>query len=255
VAEPKLYVLYAGDGETINYLVTKGLNFYMGGGYQDESMFLKGALATDPDIEVVHVKPGESLETFPNTPEQLSVFDVVLLSDIGADSILFYMDRDKVPMGPNRLKLLAQWCRDGGGLGMIGGWSSFGGWGGQARWHDTPVEQCLPVEIKDGDDRVETPEGISPGGIDEDHPVTQGLPWDWEEGIIHLGYNRFKAGPDARVLGMLEHDPLLVVGQCEKGRTLAFATDCAPHWAGSMLRWPGYPKFWVRVVRWLAGRI
>ncbi|MDP8254251.1 MAG: glutamine amidotransferase [Candidatus Alcyoniella australis] len=253
--EDAIRVLYAGDGETINYLVTKGMSFYMAGGYQDESMFLIGALAADPAIEVVHIKPGESLETFPRTIEELSTFDVCLLSDIGADTILFYMDRDKVPMGPDRIKLLERWCRQGGGLGMIGGWSSFGGWGGQARWHDTPVERCLPVLIKDGDDRVETVEGIEPQPIDMQHPIIAGLPWDWSEQILYLGYNRFRAKPEARVLAKVGDDPLLVVGQCDQGRSLAYASDCAPHWAGSMLKWPGNPQFWVRCVRWLAGRL
>ena len=44
---------------------------------------------------------------------------------------------------------------------MVGGWFSFGGFQGQARYHDTPVEECLPVLIKDGDDRRELPEGWS----------------------------------------------------------------------------------------------
>ncbi len=250
MAGEKIRVLYAGDGETINYLVTKGLNFYMGGGWQDESMFLKNALSQDGSIEVDHIKPGESMEIFPRTMANIQAYQVVILSDIGADSILFYMDRDKAPMGPNRLKLIKDYVSAGGGFLMIGGWSSFGGWGGQARYHDTPIEEILPVIIKDGDDRVETPEGCTLQVQVGDHPLTKGLPWNEE--IILSGYNRLTPKQDTRVLITTGRDPMLVVGAHENGRTAAFATDCAPHWAGTMINWPGYPDFWIRLVRWLA---
>lgn len=248
----ELKVLYAGDGEALNYLVTKGLNFYMAGGFVDESGYLKWALESDPEIEVWHINPGESLELFPREMDALKQYSVVILSDIGADSILFYMNRDVAPMGPNRLKLIKQYVLEGGGLLMIGGWSSFGGWGGQARWSNTPVEEVLPVIIKDGDDRVEVPEGCTFEKWDTNHPITKDLPIN--EPFVLTGYNRFKAKPTARVLAWIEDDPAIVVGEFGKGRSMAVATDCAPHWAGTWLKWSGYNKFWVRSVRWLAGR-
>jgi len=249
----KLRVLYAGDGETLNYLVTKGLNFYMAGGYMDESGYLRWALESDSDIEVAHIKPGESLEIFPREIDELEQYGAVILSDIGADSILFYMNRDVAPMGPNRLKLIRRYVAEGGGLLMIGGWSSFGGWGGQARWAQTPVEEALPVLIKDGDDRVEVPEGCTFERWDTEHPITQGLPVS--EPFVLTGYNRFAAKPDARVLAWLGEDPAVVVGTYGKGRSMAVATDCAPHWAGTWLNWPGYNQFWIKSVKWLAGEI
>ncbi len=249
----KVRVLYVGDGETLNYLVTKGMNFYMAGGYVDESHHLTKALSNDSDIEVDHIKPGESLELFPRDMDTLRGYGAVILSDIGADSILFYMNQNAAPMGPNRLKLLRQYTAEGGGLLMIGGWSSFGGWGGQARWTETPVEEALPVTIKDGDDRVEVPEGCSFEKWDVDHPVTKDLPIG--ESFVLTGYNRVKAKPDARVLAWIENDPALVVGEFGKGRSAAVATDCAPHWAGTMLDWSGYNSFWTNLVNWLVRRI
>jgi len=248
-----LKVLYAGDGETLNYLVTKGLNFYMAGGYVDESGYLKWALERDSDIEVTHIKPGESLEIFPRDIESLRLYGAVILSDIGADSILFYMNRDIAPMGPNRLRLLHQFVAEGGGLMMIGGWSSFGGWGGQARWSDTPVEEVLPVMIKDGDDRVEVPEGCTFDRWDTGHPIIKDLPVN--ESFVLTGYNRFKAKPEARVLAWIDKDPGIVISAHGKGRSMAVATDCAPHWAGTWLNWPGYNQFWIKSVKWLAGKI
>jgi uncharacterized membrane protein len=37
------------------------------------------------------------------------------------------------------------------------------------------------------------------------------------------------------------------------GRTLAFASDCAPHWGSpEFVAWEGYGPFWRRAVHWLA---
>lgn len=249
----KIRVLYAGDGETLNYLVTKGMSFYAAGGYVDESGYLTQALTSDPQIDVTHIKPGDSLEAFPRDLETLKTFDAVILSDIGADSILFYMNRDIAPMGPNRLKLLKQYVNEGGGLMMIGGWSSFGGWGGQARYADTPVEQVLPVKIKDGDDRVEAPEGCTFERWDADHPIAWGLPL--KEPFVLTGYNRFQADPDVQVVAWIGDDPAVVAGSYGAGRTLAVATDCAPHWAGTMIQWSGYGPFWIGCVRWMTRRL
>jgi uncharacterized membrane protein len=246
-------ILYAGDGETMNYLVTKGLNFYMAGGYMDESGYLRSALESDHEISVTHIKPGESLELFPRDMDALRGYGAVILSDIGADSILFYMNRDIAPMGPNRLRLLKQYVLGGGGLIMIGGWSSFGGWGGQARWSQTPVEDVLPVIIKDGDDRVEVPEGCSFERWNTDHPITRELPVS--DCFVLTGYNRIKAKLDATVLAWIGEDPAVVVGLFGKGRSIAVATDCAPHWAGTWLNWPGYNRFWTRCVKWAASNI
>ena len=44
---------------------------------------------------------------------------------------------------------------------MVGGYYSFQGINGGARYHGTPVEEVLPVEILPYDDRIEVPEGFS----------------------------------------------------------------------------------------------
>lgn len=226
-------VLYAGDGESSGYL--------------------KSALERDSEIDVTHMKQGEAPESFPRDMERLGAFDAVILSDIGADSILLYANRYTAPMGPNRLKLIRRYVAEGGGLMMIGGWSSFGGKGGQARWTETPVEDALPVIIRDGDDRMETPEGCTMERWDIEHPIIRGLPVD--EPFILSGYNRFKAKPDSRVLARIENDPAIVVGDYGKGRSIAFATDCAPHWAGTFINWPGYNELWIHCVKWLSGKL
>src|SRR6266852_6859360 len=65
-----------------------------------------------------HLAGGE----FPNTEEGLSVYDVVILSDIGANTLLLHPDTwiHGRPT-PNRLRPLREWVTRGGGLIMCGG--------------------------------------------------------------------------------------------------------------------------------------
>ena len=85
---------------------------------------------------------------------------MVILSDIGANSLLLHpkvwLDGQTVP---NRLKIIEQYVRFGGGLMMIGGYLSFQGLDAKAQWAETPVERVLPVQISKFDDRIEMPEG------------------------------------------------------------------------------------------------
>ena len=49
-------------------------------------------------------------------------------------------------------------------------------------------------------------------------------------------------------------DPLIVLGNHGKGRSVAFASDCGPHWAPpSFVDWSGYAEIWQRMTSWAAG--
>lgn len=129
---------------------------------------------------------------------------------------------------------------------------TFQGIDGRGRWHRTPVEECLPVTMYEYDDRVEVPEGLEPRVVCPAHPVLQGIPSKWP---FFLGYNRVASKSGAHVL--LEHDgdPILAVGAYGNGRTMAFTTDCAPHWASyDFLEWEYFAPFWQQAVNWLARR-
>lgn len=80
------------------------------------------------DYDVTHLPAHEAAADFPTTLEGLSQFDVIILSDIGANTLLLHPDvwlrGERVP---NRVNLLADWTRQGGGLIMIGGYFSFQG--------------------------------------------------------------------------------------------------------------------------------
>lgn len=186
---------------------------------------------------------------FPFDLEGLDAYDVVLLSDIGANTLLVPPEVFAGESRRNRLRLLGEWVEAGGGLGMIGGYLSFQGHAAAANYRNTPLAKILPVEMELGDDREEEPEGISPEPAQ--HELVEGLGGPWPE---LLGFQRFKARPDAEVPVTVGPHPFLVLGRHGEGRTLAYASDIGPHWAPAPFTdWPGYATLWDRSVRWLAG--
>jgi uncharacterized membrane protein len=145
--------------------------------------------------------------------------------------------------------LLRQYVAGGGGLLMIGGYLSFSGIDAKARWGRTPLVAALPVCILDRDDRVELPAGAPPEVIAPGHPAVTAAAGPWPD---LLGLNEVTAGAGSEVLVECAGHPLVVVGGYEAGRSAAFTSDIAPHWAPpEFLNWPGYGLLWDGVVRWL----
>jgi uncharacterized membrane protein len=197
--------------------------------------------------------PAHAVPTdLPDTLEGLSRYDVIVLSDIGADTILLrpetFID-GRVTV--NRLSLLREWVLAGGGLAMAGGYLSFQGIGGRARYRRTPIEDMLPCTIDPWDDRVEVPEGAVASVVVTDHPVVAGIDARWP---ALLGYNRVALRDDATLLGEYDGDPMLAVRNAGAGRTLIWTSDIGPHWCPeTFLSWPGYTTVWLQAVAWLAG--
>jgi uncharacterized membrane protein len=197
--------------------------------------------------------PAHAVPTdLPDTLEGLSRYDVIVLSDIGADTILLrpetFID-GRVTV--NRLSLLREWVLAGGGLAMAGGYLSFQGIGGRARYRRTPIEDMLPCTIDPWDDRVEVPEGAVASVVVTDHPVVAGIDARWP---ALLGYNRVALRDDATLLAEYDGDPMLAVRNAGAGRTLIWTSDIGPHWCPeTFLSWPGYTTVWLQAVAWLAG--
>jgi uncharacterized membrane protein len=85
-----------------------------------------------------------------------------------------------------------------------------------------------------------------------DHPVLGGTPAEWP---LLLGYNRIVPKSDATVVARTGDDPLLVVGNAGSGRSVAFASDLAPHWAPpEFVSWSYYQQLWTSILNWSAGR-
>jgi uncharacterized membrane protein len=188
---------------------------------------------------------------FPVEPSGFAGIDVVVLSDVGANTFLLgkaTFGRSEVV--PNRLEALASWVRGGGALLMVGGYMSFSGIDGKARYGRSPLADVLPVRIADHDDRTEVPEGFVPEVVMPGHPALAGVPASWPR---VLGYNRVEPRDGATVLVARGDDPILVVGAYGDGRSAAFAPDLAPHWAPpEFVAWEAYPRLWRSLLAWLA---
>ena len=209
------------------------------------------------EFELTYMPAHEAVENFPFEMAGLDAYDVIILSDIGANSLLLppavWLHSKTVP---NRLKLIRAWVEKGGGLLMVGGYLSFQGIDGKARWRRTPVEDALPVTCLPYDDRVETPEGFTPVVTQPDHPTVAGLSSEWP---LLLGVNEveLRAREDVEVIARLPEEegahPLLVTGTFGRGRTAAWTSDIGPHWLSpAFCAWDGYGRLWKNILGWLA---
>jgi uncharacterized membrane protein len=245
-------VLVAGETSVSYHVHLKGLATYGEATHAVELARFLAALAAGGAV-VDHVANHVAVREFPASPESLAVYDVIVLSDIAADTLLLHPDTTvRGQRSPDRLRLIGERVAAGGGLLMIGGYMSFAGFEGKGRYAATALADVLPVEILPHDDRVEMPEGITPVVNDPGHPVLNGIPGEWPH---FFGYNRLVARPGSWV-GMTigRRDPFLVTGEHGTGRVAAIASDCAPHWASpEFLGWQHYDRFWNQLIAWLAG--
>jgi uncharacterized membrane protein len=248
----KIKVLFVGETWIVSKFHIKGFDVVPLGGYEDFSVWFQKGLGTYQDLEVFHMPNHMAMGLFPSTLDTLREYDVLVLSDVGRNTLTFYPDVFRVPMGTDRLTLIRDFVQQGGGLLMCGGWMSFQGFRGMANYHGSPVEEALPVSLCEGDDRVETPEGVKPEFIVDRHPIVEGIPKDsWP---LFLGYNRLHAKEGAAVLARVGNDAFIVVWEYGRGRAMAFASDLAPHWGSAFVNWEYYPKFWYQSIQWLAGK-
>jgi uncharacterized membrane protein len=251
-----LNVLIAGESSLTETLHIRGADHFTVNGYVEGAKWLIEAI--DDDSHTVTYQPNHvALEEFPNTAEGLGAFDVVILSDIGATTLLFESHRTPGTYEPqvDRLTLIREYVRSGGGLLMIGGYLSFQGIDGRARYRGTPVEDALPViMMNDGDDRVEAPHGllIRAESAALGHPILEGLPHEFPPALF---CNRLHAKDGAEVILWAGELPILTVWDFGAGRSAAFAADAAPHGAPpEFLEWEYFSRFWKQVVAWLGRR-
>jgi uncharacterized membrane protein len=244
-------VLVVGETWISQATHTKGFDSFASGTYHSGLEPLRAALEAH-GVEVEHMPAHSAAEDFPLSLEGLAAWDAIVLSDIGADTLLLHPDVWLRGLRvPNRLQLLHDWVLGGGGLAMAGGYLSFQGIGGKARYRDTPVEAVLPCTIDPFDDRVEAPQGVEPVAVGGDHPILAGVAGAWP---ALLGYNRVTLRPDATLLARVGDDPMLAVGTAGAGRTLIWTSDIGPHWCpDAFCAWPGYGQIWSQAMRWLAG--
>lgn len=245
-------ILLAGESWIMHTIHQKGLDDFTTTSYGEGHQWLSAAL-TGGGYQVEHLPNHLANEHFPLTAEDLGQYGAVILSDIGANTLLLHPNTfTKSERLPNRLVAIRDYVRDGGGLVMVGGYLTFQGFEAKARYAGTEVEEALPVTMVTVDDRVEKPEGVEPAVAAADHPIAAGLPATWP---ALLGYNRLIAKPQATVVATAGNDPLIAAWNFGNGRAVAFASDCGPHWAPpSFVEWDGYAKLWSQLADWVTSK-
>jgi uncharacterized membrane protein len=245
-------VLIAGESWTVHSTHQKGFDSFSTVEYSEGIHWLRDALQSggwEVDFQPAHV----AARDFPFDVKVLSGYDCVMLSDVGANTLLLHPDTfARSVTRPNRLHVIRDYVAAGGGFVMIGGYLTFQGIDAKAQYSGTVIEEILPVNISRNDDRAECPEGAAPNVVNPDHPIVAGIGPDWP---VLLGYNRVTAKDNSCVIAEIGADPLLVAGDYGDGRTVAFTSDCAPHWAPpAFVDWKGYAPLWRQLASWAAGR-
>ena len=142
--------------------------------------------------------------------------------------------------------------RQGTGLLMTGGWSSYTGRdidgvfaGG---YKGTPIEDALPVSLLNTDDRVNetmyfvtSDRRIYQKIFGNDMPDYDKAACGCNETVPKKGSTVVLNGIQAQYLGgkitFSTTYPILVTGVYGKGKTAAFTSDLSPHWAGNIVDW------------------
>lgn len=242
-------ILLAGESWTTTSTHTKGFDSFITSTYAEGGTDFIAALEA-AGHEITYLPSHVAATQFPATEEELSAYDAVVLSDIGANTLLlgaatFLRGQAR----PNPLLSLARWVNGGGALLMVGGYLSFQGIEGKANYARSPLAEVLPVLMETGDDRQETPQGVAPAVVNSRHPVIDRLEQTWPQ---ILGFQRVVAKPQAETLVAIDGHPLVVVGAAGQGRTMAFTSDMGPHWIpAEFVAWPGYAQFWQQALAWL----
>lgn len=244
-------VLIAGESWVSQSTHIKGVDSFTTSSYVTGVEPLRKALQSrGHEVEHLpaHLVPGQ----FPSTAEELDRYDVIVLSDIGANSIQLAPEVfEQAQPGSDRLGALRDWTNVGGGLLMVGGYLSFTGFEGKAAYRNTVLHDVLPVELLPEDDRVEVPAGAVAQVDVADHPALGGVSGAWP---ALLGYNRVRPRENTAVLVTVGGDPLVAVADYGSGRSAVFTSDCSPHWAPTPFceDWAGYAEVFGGLIEWLA---
>ncbi len=245
-------LLFAGESWTTHSTHVKGFDTFVSSKYEEGATVLLDIYrksGVDVDYMPCHV----AASRFPDTAAELAAYDVVMLSDIGSNTLLLHPDTfERGVQRANRLVAIRDYVEQGGGFAMMGGYLSFQGIDAKARYRESPVGSILPVELMATDDRRETPEGATPRIVLPGHPVLRGVSPVWPH---FLGYNILKPRAGAEVIATCGEDVFMAAGRYGAGRTFAFASDVAPHWGSpGFVAWESYSRLFMNMARWLAGQ-
>lgn len=241
-------VLLVGESWITYHTHIKGFDTFYNSEYSSGEKYIKRAFENGGyDFEFMpnHL----AMEEFPYKLSELKKYDLLILSDIGANTLLLpNATFNKSEKRANRCDLIKDYVLDGGALLMVGGYMTFSGIDGKGKWQDTSVQDVLPVKIISTDDRREHPEGIIPKVV-KNHEIFDGVSSIWPD---VLGYNYTEIKEGANLLATVNGDPFIAIGEYGKGRSAVFTTDCAPHWAPpEFCEWKSYDKIFQNIAKWL----
>lgn len=242
-------VLLVGESWTSTTMEVKGFNSFLSSKYETGLGWIDHAIEA-AGYELVYMQNHLAAEEFPFTADKLQDYSCVILSDVGADTLLIppktFSSSQKFP---NRCQLIKDYVLCGGSLFMIGGYMTFSGIGGQGKWWSTPVQDILPVTLLPWDDRMEHCEGVVPQITVPSHPVFRNI--SGEIPAI-LGYNRSTIKPEAEEIATICGDPFLAFARYGEGKSGVLTTDCAPHWAPpEFCNWIGYNTLFKNILDYL----
>lgn len=243
-------ILLAGESWMSYTTHVKGVDSFFTSVYETgEKWFRKAVEAAG--YEYTFLPNHEAVDGFPFTLEELKQYDCVVLSDIGANTLLLPTATfAKSEKRPDRTKVIRDYVLDGGALLMVGGYLTFSGVDAKGKWHDSAVQEVLPVEVLTVDDRMEHCDGVTPVIVKE-HPALTGLPREFP---AVLGYNKTIPKPEAEVVAAVEGDPFIAFASYGKGKSGVFTTDFAPHWAPpEFCEWEGYNRLFQGILEYLMG--
>ena len=248
----KLSILFVGESCFATTTEYKGIDHFSETNY-GEAFGIMREIFEKLGHSVTHIPCHLVARQFPRTLEELKKFDVVMFSDIGSNTFLLLPEVVRAgKRAVNLLSLTKQYVAEGGGFCMIGGYMTFQGMNAKGKWKDTPIEDIMPINFLPHDDRMEIPEGADLCCTPGSHPVVEGMPGEWP---YILGYNKSVLKADAQAHVVFRGDPILATCAYEKGRVVAWASDCGPHWAPAAInQWEMYPKLWDNLALWLAGK-
>jgi len=244
--------LLLGESWTVHMIHQKGFDSFTTTEYEEGGVEYRAALESDGwDVSYL---PAHAIESgFPRTLGELNEFDLVVISDVGANTFLL----TRAVFGrsvsePNKLELIREFVLGGGGLLMVGGYLSFSGVDAKANYANSPLADVLPVQALLTDDRSEHPEGATVSVLYPDHAALGGVGSDWP---ALLGFNRTLPREMGTVLAEVNGHPLVAVAEIGSGRTGVFTSDMSPHWAPPpFMEWTGYAPLWRALSTWVAGK-
>jgi len=198
---------------------------------------------------------GEPIRRFPESPQELDTYDVVLFGDV---------DPHGDWLSPEQIRMLLAFVADrGGGFGVLAGPRFAPG-----AFDGTGLEKLVPVRIDPDGQRsmpvtIETPSRPSLTAAGRQHPLFRFAADDaetWLPGVYWVAPT-LGAAPAAEVLAdvpapgawgaRVDRRPLFVLGRYGAGRVFFSGTDDTWRWRRGAGDW-AFDAFWLQVCRALA---